>query len=1326
MRDYKYKKVITFSGIYAIILGITTIVFLAILPSSPGAQNRTYDIYHNENAKFHFQIITFDSQLSQKYLGYLDPEDVLGNDADLNDRCREEYEDISYRTDLTSLKDSDDCSGWKIKIYHWDWQKSASFSSDEDDYSYKYIFKSTSDLGTFNESKIDYIRYGVPTPVDKYLKNIDWASNFVVNGREVSYTFNSSQGYILTMKYLFSSTGVVSNYKLLSSSNELIYEVLSTDFHLSDSYLFVLLILSTPYIGIGLVLIGKEKNKYISIGILSNLIGIFLLYQFILTDITFLTLFLAFNSLYCLIAFRKNLKSYTKENGMKSIKMFFPLFLLYLWIFTVVFVPFLIITGFLSLGVVVVLNLYTIISTIKQWPASDRKSRRPAIVGTFYIVFAPGLVIPWIFLLGWEFGLLIITLILISIVAVFLALSHKIHISIEKKKRTKEEKQLRIKKEKTLQMEEMQKRLESEKQKRELEERTRREKNELISSLDKARELMNVKNFYEARRILNVILSSHVYKKFYDLIRDAEKELINCDNALAKRDVEIGISEAEKLIKNGQYVDAKIKLHDVLNIANTHGLSELLKKGNEILHTANTFDDKQKLENRLVSIENLMQKNDFSNAINELNDIIGTSENSRFYNLLEQAKKQLIKAKELRNRKELEKRLLSIEYLLQEEHFPDAIKELEEISIKAKEHKFEDLINKTENKLKSSKTLDIKNRELENSFPIIEKFIKNCDFSSALKEINHILEETNIFRLNKIRIKAEGELTSLKELETKYNSLTEKFPVINQLISDEKILDAIDQLDHTLTQAESLKFGDIVQETQKTKKECIELITIKEEELKNKLNQIDSFLNEEEFNDAFQELDYIIKYAKSFNFSPLLNQAQEKEKESRDLADLTERTKRVNAILKFEYNNQHEITKADMVRHLNYDVDDTEYYIELLDVQINYDPSEIPELKLKTIEIIKKYEQPTMYDLMVDLEFYFDDAKKMGKYLIDEGWAKEFPRFPKKLKTVSEPTIIPEETKKCIVCKGDIKELLYQCSYCHSNFHLKCAIAIKKQGKNCFQCFKSFPPLPELPDEPKVSIIGKEDPIIVSIQKISEKIDDLLDPDEIRHKDLTSRFAQLKQNLVEELQHKISFKFYTGFEEQIELIFKQFNSLNVNNIDELSEIKKTQSIFFNSIVERFNELQDGQQEIKTTVELEANKIINQLISEHHNLSIKESKIQDDLDELYRILNELKISGDQEQTKKIEEQIILLREEVEQVNENLDKKIDALINSVEDIINNQEDIRAFLIKRIGSDWDKIKDVWSEYQLGEINKKKMILKCIKTLGSKFLKKILIGKH
>ncbi len=64
------------------------------------------------------------------------------------------------------------------------------------------------------------------------------------------------------------------------------------------------------------------------------------------------------------------------------------------------------------------------------------------------------------------------------------------------------------------------------------------------------------------------------------------------------------------------------------------------------------------------------------------------------------------------------------------------------------------------------------------------------------------------------------------------------------------------------------------------------------------------------------------------------------------------------------------------------------------------------------------------------------------------------------------------------------------------------------------------------------------------------------------------------------------------------------------------------------------------------------------------------------------------------------------------------------SQIEVILNNQEDIESYLKDRLASDWVKIKDAYQDYKAGNITMKDLVKKGLKTIGKKFVKKV-IGK-
>ena len=178
-----------------------------------------------------------------------------------------------------------------------------------------------------------------------------------------------------------------------------------------------------------------------------------------------------------------------------------------------------------------------------------------------------------------------------------------------------------------------------------------------------------------------------------------------------------------------------------------------------------------------------------------------------------------------------------------------------------------------------------------------------------------------------------------------------------------------------------------------------------------------------------------------------------------------------------------------------------------------------------------------------------------------------------KSKDYSSPKILAKEKKHCIVCKGEIKQLFYECPNCNANYHLKCAIQLKDDNKACFSCSEPFPILPKLPEKSKSSDDKKDDPIVVSLQNISDELDGYLIPIEIKHKDHSTKFNQLKKNLQDELKHKISTEFFEEFSPEIEELFKQISNIDVEDLPALENIKDYQRQVFHEIIEGLKHLE---------------------------------------------------------------------------------------------------------------------------------------------------------
>ncbi len=115
---------------------------------------------------------------------------------------------------------------------------------------------------------------------------------------------------------------------------------------------------------------------------------------------------------------------------------------------------------------------------------------------------------------------------------------------------------------------------------------------------------------------------------------------------------------------------------------------------------------------------------------------------------------------------------------------------------------------------------------------------------------------------------------------------------------------------------------------------------------------------------------------------------------TKNLKKQLEITEKIMDILRFEIDQQHSISKTDLVEQLGFSEEDATLYLELLNNPVEYDEREIPILKEKVKYVYKKLLEPNLYGVIYNLGMDFYTAKKVGKYLVDIAWITQFPRHP--------------------------------------------------------------------------------------------------------------------------------------------------------------------------------------------------------------------------------------------------------------------------------------------------------------------------------------------
>jgi len=128
----------------------------------------------------------------------------------------------------------------------------------------------------------------------------------------------------------------------------------------------------------------------------------------------------------------------------------------------------------------------------------------------------------------------------------------------------------------------------------------------------------------------------------------------------------------------------------------------------------------------------------------------------------------------------------------------------------------------------------------------------------------------------------------------------------------------------------------------------------------------------------------------------------------------------IKKVLKFEYDNQRKILKTEMINKLDFTMDDVERYYEIIEQKIDVSKDEKQELKNHAESIIKQFPSPTLYDLIITLKFNYKKARKIGLFLIKEGWIRNFPDFHIKEEKLVEKLSI-EKVKKMVKVSDRIK-----------------------------------------------------------------------------------------------------------------------------------------------------------------------------------------------------------------------------------------------------------------------------------------------------------------
>lgn len=187
---------------------------------------------------------------------------------------------------------------------------------------------------------------------------------------------------------------------------------------------------------------------------------------------------------------------------------------------------------------------------------------------------------------------------------------------------------------------------------------------------------------------------------------------------------------------------------------------------------------------------------------------------------------------------------------------------------------------------------------------------------------------------------------------------------------------------------------------------------------------------------------YSDPYSKDFNYAGISFLVQEELTKLIDnliKEELKQKTEKIIKILQFEMEKEEKPSGKELLRIADLNIEDIEVYEELMNQIPKESFSENQEIKNKASEAINKFDDPSLYDLLLTLNYDIETARKVGKYLIDSNMINEFSRVPKDIS--SSTSLIPSQKSSeierflCNNCKTPLSDRdnpIY-CPFCGSS-----------------------------------------------------------------------------------------------------------------------------------------------------------------------------------------------------------------------------------------------------------------------------------------------------
>lgn len=235
------------------------------LPVFTTASENTYEIGVSEGDQFVYELKSWDDDLAEEYLGTNDTVCELGSGAEVGAFFAWKAVDIDQSDDIPSIKRLGDVSGWEIRIEIWHWTTDRSeFEGSEDDDKDFVIFQEPDDYGLLDS--IPFHAEFLPKPVEDYLKDCDWDSQFPKynqSGYKVSEEDERVTDKISYETREWRYDGVLKTIVGTTDEGEEIYRIeLLQDFQdILMGILISALVMVMAFMGIGIALRRKRDQK---------------------------------------------------------------------------------------------------------------------------------------------------------------------------------------------------------------------------------------------------------------------------------------------------------------------------------------------------------------------------------------------------------------------------------------------------------------------------------------------------------------------------------------------------------------------------------------------------------------------------------------------------------------------------------------------------------------------------------------------------------------------------------------------------------------------------------------------------------------------------------------------------------------------------------------------------------------------------------------------------------------------------------------------------------------------------------------------------------